>query len=48
MESLTDQSADTLDAETRKRVEDLIKEEEGDANQYKGFLGVALTVVAVC
>ena len=47
MESLTDQSADTLDAETRKRVEDLIKEEEGDANQYKGFLGVALTVVAV-
>jgi TRAP transporter 4TM/12TM fusion protein len=48
VESLTDQSADTLDAETRKRVEDLIKEEEGDANQYKGFLGVALTVVAVC
>jgi TRAP transporter 4TM/12TM fusion protein len=47
VESLTDQSADTLDAETRKRVEDLIKEEEGDANQYKGFLGVALTVVAV-
>ena len=45
---MTDQSADTLDAETRKRVEDLIKEEEGDANQYKGFLGVALTVVAVC
>ena len=44
---MTDQSADTLDAETRKRVEDLIKEEEGDANQYKGFLGVALTVVAV-
>ena len=47
MENLTDQSADSLDAETRKRVEDLIKEEEGDANQYKGFLGVALTVVAV-
>ena len=44
---MTDQSADILDAETRKRVEDLIKEEEGDANQYKGFLGVALTVVAV-
>ena len=48
MESLTDQAVDTLDAETRKRVEDLIKEEEGDANQYKGFLGVALTLVAVC
>ena len=46
-ESLTDQVTDTLDAETRQRVEELIKEEEGDANQYKGFLGVALTIVAV-
>ncbi len=47
MENLTDQVTDTLDAETRQRVEDLIKEEEGDANQYKGNLGIALTLVAV-
>ena len=47
VESLTDKAADSLDAETRKRVEDLIKVEEGDANQYRGFLGVALTLVAV-
>ena len=44
---MTDQVTDTLDAETRQRVEDLIKEEEGDANQYKGFLGIALTLMAV-
>ena len=48
MGSLTDQVTDTLDAETRQRVEELIKEEEGDANQYKGFLGIALTILAVC
>jgi len=44
---LTDTTTDTLDAETRQRVESLIKEEEGDANQYKGTLGVLLTVTAV-
>ncbi len=38
---------DDLDAETRQRVESLIKEEEGDANSYKGWLGVGLTIVAV-
>ncbi len=38
---------DDLDAETRQRVENLIKEEEGDANSYKGWLGVGLTIVAV-
>lgn len=47
MENLTDTTTDTLDAETRQRVESLIKEEEGDANQYKGTLGVLLTVTAV-
>ena len=44
---MTDPVTDALDAETRQRVEDLIKEEEGDANQYKGSLGTALTLVAV-
>ncbi|MFZ4742882.1 MAG: TRAP transporter permease [Limnohabitans sp.] len=44
---MTDTTTDTLDAETRQRVESLIKEEEGDANQYKGTLGVLLTVTAV-
>jgi TRAP transporter 4TM/12TM fusion protein len=38
---------DDLDAETRQRVENLIKEEEGDANNYRGWLGVGLTVIAV-
>lgn len=38
---------DDLDAETRQRVENLIKEEEGDANNYRGWLGVGLTIVAV-
>jgi TRAP-type uncharacterized transport system fused permease subunit len=47
VENLTDPVTDALDAETRQRVEDLIKEEEGDANQYKGSLGIALTLVAV-
>ena len=47
VENLTDTTTDTLDAETRQRVESLIKEEEGDANQYKGTLGVLLTVTAV-
>ena len=47
MENLTDTTTDTLDAETRQRVESLINEEEGDANQYKGTLGVLLTVTAV-
>jgi TRAP-type uncharacterized transport system fused permease subunit len=36
-----------LDDETRQRVESLIKEEEGDSNSYKGWLGIALTLVAV-
>ncbi len=36
-----------LDEETRQRVENLIKEEEGDANSYRGLLGVVLTIVAV-
>ncbi len=36
-----------LDEETRQRVENLIKEEEGDASSYKGWFGVALTLVAV-
>jgi TRAP transporter 4TM/12TM fusion protein len=36
-----------LDEETRQRVENLIKEEEGDANSYKGWLGVSMTLVAV-
>ena len=47
VENLTEQVTDVLDAETRQRVEDLIKEEEGDANQYKGILGIALTLVAM-
>ena len=29
-----------LDDETRQRVESLIKEEEGDSNAYKGWLGI--------
>jgi TRAP transporter 4TM/12TM fusion protein len=36
-----------LDAETRQRVESLIKEEEGDTSSYRGPLAVALTLVAV-
>ncbi|MBU3725229.1 MAG: TRAP transporter fused permease subunit [Burkholderiaceae bacterium] len=36
-----------LDEETRQRVENLIKEEEGDANSYRGLLGILLTVIAV-
>ena len=44
---MTDPLTDSLDAETRQRVDDLIKEEEGDANQYKGSLGIALTLAAV-
>ncbi|NBP27454.1 MAG: TRAP transporter large permease subunit [Betaproteobacteria bacterium] len=36
-----------LDAETRQRVESLIKEEEGDTSSYRGVLAVALTLVAV-
>lgn len=36
-----------LDEETRQRVENLIKEEEGDANKYKGILGIFLTLTAV-
>ena len=36
-----------LDAETRQRVESLIKEEEGDTSSYRGLLAVALTLVAV-
>ena len=44
---MTEAVADTLDEQTRRRVESLIKEEEGDANQYRGALGVALTLTAV-
>ncbi|MFM8631329.1 MAG: hypothetical protein ACKODQ_07670, partial [Betaproteobacteria bacterium] len=36
-----------LDAETRQRVESLIKEEEGDTSSYRGVLAVVLTLVAV-
>lgn len=36
-----------LDEETRQRVENLIKEEEGDANSYRGILGIFLTLTAV-
>jgi TRAP transporter 4TM/12TM fusion protein len=38
---------EALDAETRQRVENLIKEEEGDSSSFKGWLGVSLTLVAV-
>ena len=36
-----------LDAETRQRVESLIKEEEGDTSSYRGVLAVILTLIAV-
>ena len=45
--SLSDPSTDTLDAETRQRVDRLIQEEEGNANQYPGVGGVLLTLCAV-
>ena len=44
---MTEAVADTLDEQTRRQVESLIKKEEGDANQYRGALGVALTLTAV-
>ena len=44
---MSDPSADTLDAETRQRVDRLIQEEEGNANQYPGVGGVLLTLCAV-
>ena len=36
-----------LSEEARKRVEELIEEEEGAHNRYKGFLAVMLTIAAV-
>lgn len=36
-----------LDDETRQRVENLIKEEEGDASSFKGWFAVVMTLIAV-
>lgn len=41
------QSEAALSAETRKRVEELIEEEEGAHNRYRGALAVMLTLAAV-
>jgi TRAP transporter 4TM/12TM fusion protein len=38
---------DDLDDATREKIENYIKEEEGDANRYKGALAVGLTLAAV-
>jgi TRAP transporter 4TM/12TM fusion protein len=38
---------DDLDDATREKIDNYIKEEEGDANRYKGALAVVLTLAAV-
>ena len=38
---------DDLDDATREKIDNYIKEEEGDANRYKGALAVTLTLAAV-
>jgi TRAP-type uncharacterized transport system fused permease subunit len=36
-----------IDKETQAQLESYIKQEEGDSNDYRGFLGIFITLVAV-
>jgi TRAP-type uncharacterized transport system fused permease subunit len=36
-----------LDEKTKQEVESLIRQEEGDSHEYKGFLAIFLTLAAV-